>query len=332
VSEATDGDEGRPSDAGLRVTVLVPSYKRPRNAVTCLDGIMRLTRPADEIVMVARDEDLETREAIEGWRRRSGAFGDRLRLAIATKPGQIPAMNAGLALATGDIVCFTDDDCVPRPDWLERLLRHYADPTVGGVGGRDVIHYGDEVLEAEVTVVGRYTWFGRPVGNHHLRLVPLEPADCDILKGANMSFRRALLAHAFDEALQLGAAQCNDADASLRVRRRGYRLIYDPLAVVDHYPSERFGKATRRYDASHMLFAEGHNWMYIALKHARPWEVPGVLAYGFLVGHARAYGLLRAATALREAPPLLVARRLGHSLRGKSAAIFTALRGGRGSP
>ena len=248
-----------------------------------------------------------------------------VKLAFVDVPGQVHALNAGLQAAMGDIVCFTDDDCMPRPDWLERILQHYDRPEVAGVGGRDVVHHGDRVVSGRVGVVGRYAWYGRPIGNHHLELYPPRPAEVDILKGANMSFRRTLLPD-FDSALQRGSAQCNDMDVSLALRRRGYKLVYDPLAVVDHYPAPRFGESTRHADAPHMLLAEGHNWMYVALKHAPFWQLPIVIAYGFLVGHARAYGLARAVIALPTDGPILAARRLWYSLFGKVAGIFSWLR------
>lgn len=300
--------------------MVVPSYRRPGRLLSCLQGLACQTRLPDEVIAVAREEDSETQQRLRSWLAGRPDFAPCLKTAIVTRPGQIPAMNVGLDAATGDVVCYTDDDCVPRPDWIERLLVHYADPAVGGVGGRDVVHYGDETVEVDVTVVGKYQWFGRPIGNHHLHYAPHRPVTVDILKGANMSFRRELLGH-FDEALQLAAAQCNDLDASLSLRRRGYRLVYDPDAIVDHYPAERHGPSTRRYDTPHMLFAEGHNWMYVALKHAPWWQVPVVVVYGFLVGHARAYGVLRAAVAALAEGPVAPTRRLRHSLRGKSAAL-----------
>ncbi len=310
------------------MSVVVPSYRRPDNLLACLDGLERQKRLPDQVVVVLRDEDVESQQRVAQWIEASQRLGGRVTVAIIDRPGQIPAMNKGLQVANGDVVAFTDDDCVPRPDWIERMLVHYQDPTVGGVGGRDVIHYGERVVDGRVRVVGKYQWFGRPVGNHHLSLVGGEPVDVDLLKGANMSFRRQLMCE-FDEALQMGSAQCNDMDMSLQVRRQGYRLIYDPQCQVDHYPAQRFGESTRHADAPHMLYAEGHNWMYVALKYARAWQVPVVLAYGFLVGHARAYGLLRAIVGAVREGPRRAAWRLYHSLRGKVGGIRTWLAKGR---
>ncbi|MBC7287162.1 MAG: glycosyltransferase [Armatimonadetes bacterium] len=317
------------SEAPAAVSVVIPTYRRPQRLIACLDGLARQNRPPDQIVCVVRDEDAETQEAVQEWKRRNPQLAQCLTVAVVSQPGQIPAMNAGLAAAKGDVVAFTDDDCVPRPEWISRMLAHYADRSVGGVGGRDVIHYGDRIVEGDVRVVGRYQWFGRPIGNHHLSLIGCRPADVDILKGANMSFRKKLM-RPFDEALQMGSAQCNDLDMSLHVRRQGYRLVYDPAVVVDHFPAQRFGESTRDTEAPHMLYAEGHNWMYVALKHAAWWQVPVVLLYGFLIGHARAYGLGRAAWSVFRDGPRLALHRLYHSLRGKLGGIMTWLQSGRG--
>ena len=74
-----------------------------------------------------------------------------------------------------------------------------------------------------------------------------------------------------------------------------------------------------------MLIAEGHNWMYVALKHSRWWQVPAVLAYGFLAGHTRAYGLAKAFEAAFRVGPWIALRRLAYALIGKLAGIKTWL-------
>jgi hypothetical protein len=98
--------------------------------------------------------------------------------------GGAPAVSAGLAAARGEIVAVTDDDAVPRPDWLAGIVeRLEADPGLGGVGGRDWIHRGGEVWEGERTQVGMVRWYGRVVGDHHLGVGGAR--DVHLLKGVN---------------------------------------------------------------------------------------------------------------------------------------------------
>ena len=100
-------------------------------------------------------------------------------------------MEAGVSAARGEIVAFIDDDAVPRPDWLRRLVRHFDDPEVGGVGGRDYIAR-PEVPNMPTVDVGRVTRWGKVIGNHHRGTG--EPRSVMVLKAAGMAFRRHALA------------------------------------------------------------------------------------------------------------------------------------------
>jgi len=312
----------------MTVSVLVPSYRRPKDLVKCLEGILAGTRKPDEIVVVLRDIDTDSRQALDEWVRGRDldAEGVDLQRPIADRPGQIVAMNCGLSAATSDIVCFLDDDCVPWCNWLERVLRHYEDETVGGVGGRDVVHENGEILVGRVDAVGKITPWGRVIGNHHLDL--LEGAvEADHLKGANMSFRRALM-KPFDENMSGGSSCLNDTDASLHVTSQGYRLIYDPVAAVDHYPAARFDASTREKTDANLVYSDSHNWTYCLFKYLGPVQRWVFLAYALLVGGGTRYGLIKWLLALPESPSD-VTRQLWASTRGKLAGVRTLRRARR---
>ncbi len=60
------------------------------------------------------------------------------RVVLVREPGVVAAYNRGLDTATGDVVCFTDDDAAPHADWIERIERAFGeDAALGGMGGRD---------------------------------------------------------------------------------------------------------------------------------------------------------------------------------------------------
>lgn len=306
----------------MTVGVLVPSYRRPDDLIRCLEGILSGSRLPDEVVVVLRDIDTESRQALLKWQAAtgSGQAGVLLRTAIAARPGQIVAMNQGLEVATTDVVCFTDDDCVPRNDWLARLLEHYDDPQVGAVGGRDVVHEGGQTLAGRVTVVGRLTWWGRVIGNHHLDYDG-PPIQVDHLKGANMSFLRSLM-RPFDERMSGGSCCLNDTDMSLHIRGQGYRLVYDPRAVVDHYPSARFDTSTREKTDTGLVASDSHNWVYCLLKHIKGPRRLCFLAYALLVGVGTRYGLAKWLLALPTGPRQATAQFVA-STRGKLAGART---------
>ena len=190
----------------------------------------------DQVAVVLRKGDAPTQAVLHD-------FQSRLPLTIVTvtQPGQVHALNAGLDAADGDVVAITDDDAAPRPDWLARIAAHFAaDPDLGGLGGRDWVHQPDGRLEdGSRHRVGKVRWFGRIVGNHHLGAGA--PRAVDLLKGANMSYRRTAIAELrFDARLRGQGAQAhNDMAFSMAVRRLGWKLVYDPAVAVDHYPAPR---------------------------------------------------------------------------------------------
>jgi GT2 family glycosyltransferase len=230
-------------------------------------------------------------------------------------------MNWGLRHAQGEVICFIDDDAVPHPDWLERLLAPYADPTVGGVGGRDFVYHGEELSAGSGRSVGRFTWYGRVIGNHHLDFPP-GLREVDHLKGVNMSFRRSLMPPRFDPRLSGGAAILNDTDLSLTVKATGHRLLFDPEACVDHYPGERFGESSRNLVSTGMLLSDSHNWAYLVAKHSSGPRRLASLGYALLVGSGERLGLLKLCARLPRGP-LWAVRQWLTTMRGLRAGLST---------
>jgi len=227
----------------MKVTVLVPTYRREKDLVRCLQALRTQERQCDEVVVVARSDDeatltcLKNPEVVEGL---------PLTVALSQVPGVVAALNCGLDAATGDVIAITDDDAAPRPDWVGRIATAFsADPRMGGLGGRDWVHLKNNVLLGECPTVGKIALSGKLIGNHHLGAG--EPREVDVLKGVNMSYRRDAIRNIrFDTRLRGSGAQVhNDMAFSMSVKNAGWKLIYDPKVAVDHFPAERFDEDRR---------------------------------------------------------------------------------------
>jgi cellulose synthase/poly-beta-1,6-N-acetylglucosamine synthase-like glycosyltransferase len=298
----------------LSLSVVVPTLRRPAWLLRCLEGLERQERPIDQVVVVRREDDRETEEALRPW-------GGRVDIVIVHAPGVLVALGAGAAAAAGDVIAFTDDDAVPRAEWARRLLQHYVDPTVGGVGGRDVIP-GQEGPTVRSRDAVRLSRWGRLSAVHHLG--EGEPVDVEVLKGVNMSFRR--------QALRLpsglrgtGAQVHNELAASLQARRDGWRLVYDPSVLVDHHPAPRFDADGRDRAAPEAVAAEAYNLVAV-LTTLRPDLRRRRAAYGLAVGDAATPGLLRGTVAVLRGEES-VRHRTVPSLRGQWAALRDVRKG-----
>lgn len=223
---------GSPSTIG----VLIPTYRRPRDLLRCLDALKIQEQSPHDVMLIVRCEDKETQNALAGY-----DYGSLpIRVVLAEAPGTVYAHNIGIEACRTDILAMIDDDTVPRPQWLRVILQDFrVDPHLGGLGGRDRCFDGNDFDEEKASTVGKLQWFGRAIGNHHRGCGAIR--EVDILKGANMSFRAAALEKArCDTRLRGNGAQPNeDISLTLAVKRAGWRISYDPNAIVDHYQSVR---------------------------------------------------------------------------------------------
>jgi glycosyltransferase involved in cell wall biosynthesis len=268
------------------ISVLIPTYRRPQALSRCLGALAAQTRRPDDVVVVVRDVDQETRAYLAA---RDGVPVPVRVVTVAT-PGVVAAMNAGLEAIDADIIACTDDDAAPRPDWLARIEWHFQqDERIAAVGGRDWIVGSDRVR----AVVGRVQWWGRIVGEHHCGVGP--PRDVDILKGVNMSFRRSSLAHRrFDtRLLGSGATVHFELSMALALRRAGWRLIYDPEVLVDHTQAPRIDEVQRNEFSPRALHDAVHNETLALLEHLPSARRRVFIVWAFAVGTRGAPGVIQ---------------------------------------
>jgi GT2 family glycosyltransferase len=216
-----------------------------------------------------------------------------VKLVKVSLGGQVEALNAGVSVAQGEILAFTDDDCLPQSDWIERINDYFTNnPELGGVGGRDRVYIGKNALFGKRRVVGKITWYGRIIGNHHLGFGG--PREVDHLKGSNMAFRKkALDGLSFDVQLRgEGAQYRNDMAICLAVKNRGYKVVYDPQVMVEHFYSARFEKDKRGNFDRNAIENAAFNETLISLKYLNLKRRMAYLIYSFILGNLFTPGIL----------------------------------------
>lgn len=198
------------------MTVVVATRDRPEPLASALAAIARAAPGGTDVLVV---DSAGQSTAAEHVAARAGA-----RYVRAERPGLSVARNLALASTTAVVVAFTDDDCRPRPGWLEPLVAPFADPAVGFATG-EVVGAG-EGTAADVVGLGEACWRW--------------PDDPLLMgSGANMALRReaALAVGGFDAALGAGAPvpSGEDHDLFLRALHAGWEGRHVPASVVDHH-------------------------------------------------------------------------------------------------
>ncbi len=286
------GRAGRPSEElpKVKLSVAIPTYRRPKELRRALDALLSQNRRVDEVIVVARVGDAATHQVV-----REFPIALRLKLELVERPGMVEAVNRALDRAAGDVVALIDDDAAPHADWAGRIVQAYeGDPELAGLGGRDHIFQHGAWLEGQAPVVGIVRWYGKVLGNHH-RGAGLK-RDVDCLKGVNMSFRRAALGNLrMDPRLRGSGAQWHcDLKLCLELRARGKRLAYDPSLVVDHFPAPRHDEDQRDSVNSWAYENQVHNVTLALLEYLSPAGRAILIAQALLIGAWNGYcGLLK---------------------------------------
>lgn len=302
--------------------MVVPTYRRPAALGRCLDALAAQTEVAAEVLVVARREDEASRQCV------SERGDDSVRLVLidvpAGAPGFVAALNAGVAASSGEIVCLTDDDSEPWADWIARIAATFAaDPSIGAVGGRDWVYFGDRLEAGDGSGAGTVTWWGRVLGRHHLGVGPAR--DVAVLKGVNLSARGDLIRQVgFDRRLRGRTTEHHsELGLCLRLSRMGYRVVYDPAIAVDHRPQPRTAEV-REFDPSQVRNS-AFNETLALLEHLSLGGRAAHLLWTTAVGTRSSPGLAQSLRLLlTSGDPQL--RLLAGNLQGRALALSTFLR------
>jgi glycosyltransferase involved in cell wall biosynthesis len=195
------------------ISIVVPIYNGADTIAACIESLLHIDNPDTpfEIVVVDNASTDRTMSILDAYR-------DRIRVLHEPIRGAAAARNTGVRNAHGDIIAFTDADCVVERGWLRNLIPALRDPAVGIAGG--------PILATSPR--NRIEKFGERIHDHR-RALEDESAYAITM---NWASRRAVLEEAglFDPALIRG----QDADLARRIRMRSYRLVFCPDAIVRH--------------------------------------------------------------------------------------------------
>src|SRR5947207_14011547 len=124
-------DTDRPSDPLLRVSVIVAAYNAQGTLRECLESLLQLDYPHSHLEVLCVDN-----ASTDATARILARHDGRVRTLHEPRRGPAAARNTGVRHTGGEVVAFTDADCVVERAWLRHLVSPLRDPRVGVVGGR----------------------------------------------------------------------------------------------------------------------------------------------------------------------------------------------------
>lgn len=197
-----------------KVSIIIAAYNVENTIEECIHSLLALSYPQEklEIIFVDNSSSDNTLHILNTYR-------NTLRILQEERKGPAAARNKGLFHATGEIIAFTDADCTVDKDWIQKIIVPLQDRQVGVVGGRI----------AAARPCNKIEEFGETIHDHEKAIRACTPP---YVNTGNWASRLTVLkeVNGFDENLITG----EDSDLSRRIYQAGYRLVYEPEAIVYH--------------------------------------------------------------------------------------------------
>ncbi len=241
------GEQGGAAGTAPSVSVVVATCGRPAQAQRCLAALLASDYPDFEVVVVDNDPG-----KVDNDRGKGAAAtvvgphlaGDaRLRYLVEPRRGASRARNAGIDVARGDIVAFTDDDVVVDPGWLAALGRTFAShPEVACVTGLTLPYRLDTAAQRDFERIAgfgggyRHLRFHRDMDPPPTRLFPFTSGIAG--SSNNLAVRADILRRIGRFDLRLGPGTsiggAEDLDLLTRILLDGGEVRYEPRVLVRH--------------------------------------------------------------------------------------------------
>lgn len=244
----------------MKYSIIVPTYNRSLFLKKNLECLAEQTIPkCDYEIIVVNDGSKDNTDKIA---ENFGSIHTDINFIYLKQKngGPAKARNIGIKKAKGEIIFFTDDDCVVPVNWVETLADGYLQhPEIAGTGG------WYKLSNPQGNLFAKYYEFKMENKKYGLATMAQEIKNSDFLKNpagntSNMSYRKKILDEVggFDESITYPGF--DDTDLKKRIMNKKYQLLYIPLWVINAHP-------LRFFDICKRLFNFGRGRYYFSKKH-----------------------------------------------------------------
>lgn len=200
-------------------SIIIPAFNADKTLQNCLQALAVQTVPKEKYEIIVVDDGSTDATSIIALR-----FD--VCYIFQNNRGPASARNAGAAAAAGRIILFTDADCTPCRNWLEKMVQPFEDERVVAAKGSYKTHQTELAARfAQMEFEDRYDL--------------LKKSDCiDMIDTYSAAFRRDVFQNTGGFDVSFPKANNEDTELSYRLSKAGYRMVFVPAAVVYHtHPS-----------------------------------------------------------------------------------------------
>lgn len=197
------------------VSVIIPVYNGEKTIKDCIRSIQNQSYPHEdyEIIVVDDGSADNTAKILEGL---------NIRFITQQNRGPATARNRGAQIAKGDILLFTDADCVADKRWIDKMVSPFKNPDIVGVKG------SYKTLQKEL--IAR---FSQAEFEERYRLQKRFEF-IDFVDSYSAGFRKDIFFKIGGFNQNFPSADHEDVDLSYRLSKAGYKMVFNPNAIVYH--------------------------------------------------------------------------------------------------
>lgn len=244
----------------ILTSFVIPTYKRNNSLLRLLKSLKKEIDKHSEIIIVEQVFN-------NGKQFKHFALKNRINMKyfFLNDLNVSRARNIGIKKSKGDYIIFLDDDVIVKSGLIINYLKNFKDSNVGAVTGRVITSGSSEYFVGQN--VGKITFWGNFTDNFSSKI----KQEVDTAITCNACWRRKILnkIKGFDENFKFAFRE--DSDLSLRTKMEGYKIIFEPDAIVEHV-REMIGGARKSEGRINWYFNFFSNETYFFLKH-RPKKV-----------------------------------------------------------
>lgn len=205
------------------VSIVICTYNRAPFLNRTLYSLKNLNYKNFEVIVINGPSNDNTNEILN-------AYGDSIKIGHNPIANLSISRNMGIALSSGEIVAFIDDDAIPDKYWLDDIVSKYDNDKIGGVGGK-VYGPGDDHFQFEDGYVD--IWGKADVHYANSNYNDPNGVKFNMMLGTNCTFLRKVLIEVggFDEYYEY---YHDESDLAVRVIQAGYKIVNHERAYVHH--------------------------------------------------------------------------------------------------
>ncbi len=205
------------------VSIIVPVKNEAKLLANFLKSVKQLNYPQEKIeVIIADGRSTDNTKAV--------AFKYGAKVVDNPKQTVGPGRNIAYKIAKGELIAFSDADCLVDKDWLENSLKYFSDSKIAGVGGPNFTPKNEPAFAQAVGFFLSQAVFS--AGSIHGRNLPYIK-EVKSLPGCNAIYRKKVL----DQVMPINESllTCDDTEMNQKILDLGYRLLSVPDVFVWHY-------------------------------------------------------------------------------------------------